>query len=69
MAAINHDVTEKQLEEIYAAIRAVQKEKGHNDTEACFTADTLRYAVFRGILTYESVIQSIITNARKAFSH
>lgn len=69
MAAINHDVTEEQLKDAYNAVIAVQKEKGHNPLEAKNTAELLSYAVFRGIITYESLMRSIVKNAENVFSH
>lgn len=69
MAAINHDVTEEQLKEAYEAVRAIQCEKGHTDTEAAYTARILSYAVFRGLITFESLITSIVGNAKQVFSH
>ena len=69
MAAINKDITEEQLKDIYNAIIAIQKEKGRREAEAALTARDITYAVFRGLFTYESVIKSIVGNAGKVFAH
>jgi hypothetical protein len=69
MAAINHAITEEQLKEAYHAVKAVQQEKGHTELEAIETARILTYGVFRGVITFESLIDSIIGNARKVYTH
>lgn len=69
MAAINRDVTEEMLQDIYNAIIAIQKEKGRKEQDAALTARDITYAVFRGLFTYESVIKSIVGTAGKVFAH
>jgi hypothetical protein len=67
MAAINHDVTEQELEEARLAIIAVQCQKGHTDAEARFTADNLIWLVFRNVITLDSVRKTIATRAKELF--
>ena len=69
MAAINKDITEEMLKDIYNAIIAIQKEKGRKESEAVLTARDITYAVFRGLFTYDSIIKSIVNNAGKVFAH
>lgn len=69
MAVINRDITEEQLHEAYQAIKAVQTQKGHTEQDACETARLLSYAVFRNLITFESLKDSIVGNARKVFAH
>ena len=68
MSVINQNITEQDLQETYQAISAIQKRKGHTDTEAHKTANLLTYAVFRGLITMDSVKKSIVVNAQKAFT-
>lgn len=67
MAAINREVTEEQLKEAYEAVVAVQCKKGHTITDAKETARLLSYAVFRNLVTFDSLTKSIVDNARKVF--
>lgn len=69
MATINRSVTELELKEVYNAVVAIQCEKGHSVIDAKETARLLSYAVFRDVLTYESVIKSIVSNAERIFTH
>ena len=69
MSAINREVTEQQLKETHDAIIAIQRRKGHSATEAEATAQLLTFAVFRNLITLESLERSIVKNARIVFSH
>ena len=69
MAAINHAITEEQLKEAYQAVLAIQKQKGHTDTDCKETANLLSYAVFRGVITFDSLLISIVNNAERVFTH
>jgi hypothetical protein len=69
MAAINKDVTEQQLYEAYQAVKAIQTQKGHTEQDAQETASLLSYAVFRGVITLDSLIGSIVRNAERVFVH
>jgi DNA-binding protein H-NS len=68
MAAINKALTEEQLQDIHQAIRAVQLQKGKSNEDAERTAQLLTYATFRNLITYDSIVRSIVDNAREVFS-
>lgn len=68
MAVINKNITEPELREMHDAIVAVQKQKGHDTQTAINTAQLLTYSVFRNLITSESVMRSIVNNARRVFS-
>ncbi len=65
---INHDITEDQLKDVYQAAIAIQLKKGHTEKEATETARLLSYGVFRNLFTYESIVNSVVDNARRVFT-
>ena len=66
---INPLITDEQLDDIYNAVMAVQKARGRKEEDAALTASDIRYAVFRGLFTYDSIIKSIVERAEKVFAH
>lgn len=67
--AVVIDISDEQLNDLYYAIIAVQKERGRSEENAELTASDIRYAVFRGLFTYDSIVKSIVERARKVFAH
>lgn len=64
---INREVNDQQLQEIFYAQYAIEKQKGRSNKEAKETANLIAYGIFRNLLTYDSVIENIVKNARKVF--
>lgn len=67
--AINHNITERELLDLRNSILAIQREKGKSEEDARYTANLLTYGVFRNLLDYNSVVRTIVNNARVVFSH
>lgn len=65
---INKNITEKELQEIYQADIAIEKQQGHDEQESKQHAQALSYGVFRNLFTYESVLNVIVNKARKVFT-
>lgn len=69
MSVINKELTEEQLADVHRAIRAVQIQDGKSAEDAEYTAQLITYAAFRNLITYDSIINSIVNKARGVFSH
>jgi len=65
---INKQITEQELQEIYQADIAIEREQGHTDGEAKEHAQALVHGVFRNLFTHESAIRIIVDKAKRVFS-